>query len=788
MSHKKNILVVGLDKNQEENKEQPREQPVEKKRHHHLFSHAVFSESFKSKRGSLFLVSFLNALIMVIILVIRSNLNINATSDARKDRFSNANREKTIKQGTIGLYNEFSSSADAIVTFDKGEATRRSSISSARDKVDDDTLKSGLDSAKTIFRLTYTLTSGDEAKKNAAAKAAARKVIESSVDSSSSYTEEEKKAAKRIASSFFDCYIQDKNASTRDLLIQCLPSTISSIRCEQAKKDEKVEENVTKILSECFDKVFNQNLDKDQAIQEAIYPLRKARASEDQLEFIVTASEQLDGEYQKDKQSYLADSSIHDKVLTSAVKNYRLGSFENRLYYDCLPDFTVNYATSDFGYPITYVETGEIGENGNKIRKAVEVKTYNPSVFIPVKGDRGTTSTRVEKRHKKAITGEDYTEEEYAKAKEDAKDNRAILASGLDNFLVAFNTRDENNTNRFFDGKNVIDSAISDAAKERIRARGKQQIIDNYNDKHDIKVSSLDEITTQNSSRDGKTRRNTLASYASSSITSFKTYYGIALNEGYSSRESTRIATVKASQGVINQLPDKVGGSLSDMGKRNVYGIIIGRIGFARTTLLVPMVYSILLANDLVANKVETGSLAFTLSTPLTRDSYIFTEACFRIFSEFVMGLTLFVFTTISRYIGISLGGTDLLVSLPREHVACCSLGNFRVILAISGICFLSSCIFNKSNKAIGIGGGLTIFFFICSILGLFGTRAIPGTIRIDSRNIFNYRTIISFFDPLAVRDGDYVKFFLKLVGLLVITVVTYISSEIIFKKKDLPL
>ena len=64
MSHKKNILVVGIDKNQEENKEQQREQPVEKKRHHHLFSHAVFSESFKSKRGSLFLVSFLNALIM----------------------------------------------------------------------------------------------------------------------------------------------------------------------------------------------------------------------------------------------------------------------------------------------------------------------------------------------------------------------------------------------------------------------------------------------------------------------------------------------------------------------------------------------------------------------------------------------------------------------------------------------------------------------------------------------------------------------------------------------------
>ncbi len=788
MGHKKNILVVGLDKNQEQKEEQPVEQPVEKKRHHHLFSHAVFSESFKSKRGSLFLVSFLNALIMVVILVIRSNLNINATSDARKDRFSNANREKTIKQGTIGLYNEFSSSAEAIVTFDNGEETMRQSISSAIDKVDDSELTSGLDSAKTVFRLTYTLTRGDEAKKNETAKNAARKVIETSINSSSSYTDEEKEAAKTIASCFFDAYIEDKDASTRDLLIKCLPSAIGSIRCKKANKDEKVQETVTSVLSECFDKVYNQNRDQEETIQEAIYPLRKAMASEEELEFLVSASDKLDAEYQKDKQKYLSDKSIHDTALSSSVKDYVIGGFEDRLYYDYLPDFTVNYATSDFGYPITYVETGEIGENGNKIKKAVEVKTYNPSVFVPVEGDRGTTSTLVEKRHKKAITGEDYTEEEYAKAKEDAKEGRTTLVAGLDNFLVAFNTRDKNNTNRFFDGKDVIDSAISDAATERILSRGKQQIIDNYNEKHDVKISSLDEITNENSSMDGKTRRNTLAGYASSSITSYKNYYASALKDGYSATESRRIATVKASQGVINQLPDKVGSSLSDMGNRNVYGIIVGRIGFARTTLLVPMVYSILLANDLVANKVETGSLAFTLSTPLTRDSYIFTEACFRIFSEFVRGITLFVFTTITRYVGISLGGTDLLVSLPREHLACYSLGNFMVTLAISGICFLSSCIFNKSNKAIGIGGGLTIFFFICSILGLFGTRAIPGTIRIESRNRFNYRTIISFFDPLAVRDGDYVKFFIKLIGLLAITVVTYISSSIIFKKKDLPL
>lgn len=786
MGKKKNILLVGLGKDKDENNQQEVLSPEpKKKKHRHLFSRAVFSESFKSKRGSLFLVSARNALIMVVIMVIRSTLNINATSSSRKSRFSNANREKTIKQSTIGLYNGFSSSATAVNKFVSGEDERRTSLSSALSKADDKSLTSGLDSAKVAYKLAYSLKPGTEEEKNAAGKEAARKAIETVLDSSSSYTEEEKKAAKQIASSFFDEYAKDKNATTKDLLVKARPGAISTLRCVN---NESKYDDVLSIVQSCFDKVYKENVSQDRAIQEAIYPLRKALGSKEELTLINPLTQKLDTAYNEDKSTFLKDKTKHNEIVADFRSDYICSSFEERMYYEYLPDFTVNYVTSDYGYPITYAGTGEYSESGNEIRKEREVKTYNPSVFVPVKGDRGTTSTRVEKRHKEAITGEAYTEEEISEAKKEAKEQRSILKSGRKTFLNAFRTRDENNTNRFYDGKNIIDSEIENAAVSFVCQRAEQQVIADYNDKNDVKISSIDEITSQNSSRNGKARRETVTGYAASSITSYKTYLKSAKNNGYDNTASSRIAMVKASQGVINQLPDKVGSSLSDRGNRNVYGIIVGRIGFARTTLLVPMVYSILLANDLVANKVETGSLAFTRSTPLTRESYIFTEAIFRIFAEIVRNVILFVFTVISRSIGIAFGGTDLITSLPRKHVACYSFGSFRVTLAISGICFLSSSIFNKSNKAIGIGGGITIFFFICSILGLFGTRAIPGTIRIDRMNRFNYRTIISFFDSLSVRDGNYIVFFLKLIGLLVIALVTYTVSGIVFTKKDLPL
>ena len=115
------------------------------------------------------------------------------------------------------------------------------------------------------------------------------------------------------------------------------------------------------------------------------------------------------------------------------------------------------------------------------------------------------------------------------------------------------------------------------------------------------------------------------------------------------------------------------------------------------------------------------------------------------------------------------------------------TVGSFSVSLAISGICFLSSSIFNKTKYSIGVGGGISVFFLVSSILGLFGSEVMPLALRIDSMNFFNYLTIIRLFDVQSILDETNTFFYL-LIPLLAISVVTYLIGCIVFTKKDLPL
>ena len=54
--------------------------------------------------------------------------------------------------------------------------------------------------------------------------------------------------------------------------------------------------------------------------------------------------------------------------------------------------------------------------------------------------------------------------------------------------------------------------------------------------------------------------------------------------------------------------------------------------------------------------------------------------------------------------------------------------------------------------------------------------------------NYFNYFTIDSLFDAMAVMNNDWLTYGLKLVGLAAVFVVTYAVGMTRFTKKDLPL
>lgn len=755
---------------------------VKKKMNKHLFSTAIFKENFKSHFKSLMIVSFGNALIVAIIIGILSGLHINSTSTALKDLFGNADTESTVKEGAISFYSAFDGCSVTFDTIKDGKAKINATLEKVLELPNDKTTLTKIDALKLLYSGKYALTNGTDKQKHDIAKEYA--LQEAKKTFTSQTPEAEQKLIIEVLGSFLDEYFKDSSAQTKDLVNRVIENNLASIVARNIGLTDKEEIEVSELIKNLMKDYNSPSANKKEVLES--YSLRFFRyvAGKDEKEFAVDLSNTLYETFNQDKKKYLEDSSIENNILKEKISAECLKTIGSIAYIKYLPDFVVDYYTSNFGYPITYVKTGEYNENGTEKLKMIEVKLYNPDVYIKKESKMGTTSNLVEKLHKEVITGVPYTDEELESAKDEAIEDVKKIAVLLDSYFTDYI---KNYEDYHINGE-INDDLLLRKAVVIVKKVAEEQLISDYNKNNKVQISSIDEITVNNYSMDGKELMQYVDNYAASGITSYKTYKADSIKNGYTKNEAEIIAVSKGSLGVIDQLPTSIQDSLTEMGDMNTYGIIVGVIAFGIAVLLIPMVYTVLTANSLVSEKIESGSLAFTMSTPISRGSFIFTSGVYLVFTEIFMAVCLIGVSVIAQLLGGYFGSGDLLTALPISNIVAYGLGNFMVSLAISGICFMSSCFFNKTNTNIGVSGGISIFFFICAILGLFATKAIPGTIRITSMNIFNYLTIFSLFDSLAVMDGSWMLFFMKLLVLLGISLVTYIIGSIKFTKKDLPL
>ena len=232
---------------------------------------------------------------------------------------------------------------------------------------------------------------------------------------------------------------------------------------------------------------------------------------------------------------------------------------------------------------------------------------------------------------------------------------------------------------------------------------------------------------------------------------------------------------------LLDKLPGDVTDGIKELGTMDLYGLIVGSIFYKMAGLLLPIIYVIMVSNNLIASQIDTGSMAYILSTSTRRKEVTFTQALYLIGSLAIM----FVLTCVTSIVCFNIA--DVSTKLDIQKIIYLNLGAFATMFAISGINFFASCYFDRSKRAMALGGGISMFFLVTTILGLFGSPVIPSVVRIAPLNYFNYVSIISLFDVISILDGQ-LGWIIKAVILVVIGLVGYIIGSIIFKKKDLPL
>lgn len=258
---------------------------------------------------------------------------------------------------------------------------------------------------------------------------------------------------------------------------------------------------------------------------------------------------------------------------------------------------------------------------------------------------------------------------------------------------------------------------------------------------------------------------------------------GFASEEEYkAAAEKTNADLIKAISGsLLDSLPSEVSDALEDIGQADLYTLIVGSIFYKLAGLLLPIIYMIMASNNLISGQVDSGSMAYVLSTSIKRKTVAFTQSVYLVGSL----LAMFLLTTATGCVCLAIVGTD--IGLTYGKLLLLNLGAFLVLFALSGLNFFTSCYFDRSKRSMAIGGGLSIFALVAAMLGLFGSPVIPKVVRLDSLNYFNYTTIISMFDVVSIMDGTTV-FVWKFAILAALGLIGLIAGSLKFTKKDLPL
>ena len=208
-------------------------------------------------------------------------------------------------------------------------------------------------------------------------------------------------------------------------------------------------------------------------------------------------------------------------------------------------------------------------------------------------------------------------------------------------------------------------------------------------------------------------------------------------------------------------------------------------IFYGMMTTILPGIYVLVTSNKLIASQVDRGSMAYVLSTPIKRSTVIITQIFFMV-SSLILMFTIqtaahIAVNQISTLSLNSLSYNQLSGDLTTAMIIKVNLSALLVCIAMAGVCFMFSGIFNTTKFTIGLSGIFVGESILANMLAMFGSLGVKG---LDN---FKYATICSFYDYQSVltSNNDWI---IKMIFPLAIAIITFLIGGIVFRKKDLPL
>lgn len=264
-------------------------------------------------------------------------------------------------------------------------------------------------------------------------------------------------------------------------------------------------------------------------------------------------------------------------------------------------------------------------------------------------------------------------------------------------------------------------------------------------------------------------------------IKQFEYIYALGKSEGCFSGDALDVENMMNTMLTVMGVPLDI---VKNIGSMDMTAML-NRLYFTVIGLLPIFLLIVILANYLLADQVDKGSLAYVLSTPTKRSAVVITQGLFMVLAPLLLLTIVCVQRIATTYLFFDEVNIPKIVSL--------YIGMYVLVEAVAGICYLGSCWFNRSKHALAFGGGLTVWFFLASLLGMFGSENLVDMgVGVEALGRFNYMTLVGLYDIDAIStvgtDAVDYGFVWKLSVLVLIAIACYVTGAIKFNKKDLPL